>query len=214
MRSLPLLVVLALCAAVSLLAALLIGSVPLSVAQVLDALFAPPQSGAYSGAHGGAHNMAHDIVWQLRAPRALAAFTSTLSTPVPARAITRNLGAASISSAVTLVALRTMIASASARSAFNCSTGRPGVASTVQPSARSKSAADAGRSSAITIFMGVQYKLFEVARRRTIVVQSAKRFDFGREFQQDLGHFNRLFHRNCERAAFQIGARALRDRTA
>ena len=62
----PLLVVLAICSAGSLLAALLIGSVPLSAAQVLDALFAQSQ--------GGAHNIAHDIVWQLRVPRALAAF--------------------------------------------------------------------------------------------------------------------------------------------
>ena len=39
---------------------------PLSAAQVLDALFAQSQ--------GGAHNIAQDIVWQLRVPRALAAF--------------------------------------------------------------------------------------------------------------------------------------------
>ena len=45
-------------------------------------------------------------------PRALAAFTSTLSTPVPARAIARSLGAASIRAAVTFVALRTTMASA------------------------------------------------------------------------------------------------------
>ena len=50
-------------------------------------------------------------------PRALAAGTSTLSTPVPARAITRSRGAAAISAAVTFVALRTTSASASARSA-------------------------------------------------------------------------------------------------
>ena len=46
-------------------------------------------------------------------PRALAAATSTLSTPVPARAMTRSFGAAAISGAVTLVALRTTRASAS-----------------------------------------------------------------------------------------------------
>ena len=40
-------------------------------------------------------------------PRALAAATSTLSTPVPARAIARSFGAAAMSAAVTLVALRT-----------------------------------------------------------------------------------------------------------
>jgi len=66
MRSLRLPAVLSLCAACSLLAALLVGSVPLSVAQVMDALFSPPQ--------GSTHNIAHDIVWQLRLPRALAAF--------------------------------------------------------------------------------------------------------------------------------------------
>ncbi|NBR29145.1 MAG: iron ABC transporter permease, partial [Betaproteobacteria bacterium] len=66
MRSLPLLAVLALCAAGSLLAALLIGSVPLTVAQVLNALFGQSPDST--------HTMAHDIVWQLRAPRALAAF--------------------------------------------------------------------------------------------------------------------------------------------
>ena len=40
-------------------------------------------------------------------PRAVAAGTSTLSTPVPARAMTRSLGAASIISRVTFVALLT-----------------------------------------------------------------------------------------------------------
>ena len=47
-----------------------------------------------------------------RMPRAEAAGTSTLSTPVPARAMTRSFGAASISAAVTCVALRTISASA------------------------------------------------------------------------------------------------------
>ncbi len=49
-------------------------------------------------------------------PRAVAAATSTLSTPVPARAMTRNFCAASIISRVTFVALRTTSASASFRS--------------------------------------------------------------------------------------------------
>src|SRR5436853_4420934 len=44
------------------------------------------------------------------------------------------------------------MASASARSAESCSGARPVRASTVHPSARSKSSADEGRSSAITIF--------------------------------------------------------------
>ena len=50
-------------------------------------------------------------------PRALAAGTSTLSTPVPARAITFSCGAAAIRAAVTFVALRTTSAAASVRSA-------------------------------------------------------------------------------------------------
>jgi iron complex transport system permease protein len=62
MRPLRLFSMLAVCAAGSMLAALLIGSVPLSVAEVLDSLFVQPQG------------VAHDIVWELRLPRALAAF--------------------------------------------------------------------------------------------------------------------------------------------
>ena len=85
-------------------------------------------------------------------PRALAAATSTLSTPVPARAMTRSFGAAPMMADVTLVALRTTMASASATSPASCSGARPVRASTFQPSARSRSSADAGRSSATTIF--------------------------------------------------------------
>ncbi len=62
MRSLPLLAVLACAAALSLLVALLVGSVPLSVLEVLDSLFVQQQG------------IVHDIVWRLRMPRALAAF--------------------------------------------------------------------------------------------------------------------------------------------
>ncbi len=62
MRNRTLLTILALCAAGSLLVALLVGSVPLSAAQVLDSLFVQTQG------------IVHDIVWQLRLPRALAAF--------------------------------------------------------------------------------------------------------------------------------------------
>src|SRR5581483_1356823 len=84
----------------------------------------------------------------------LAAGTSMLSTPVPARPTTRSRGAAASSAAVTFVALRTSSASASARSAARRSGARPERASTVQPgSARRRSTAEAGRSSAITIFM-------------------------------------------------------------
>ena len=82
----------------------------------------------------------------------LAAGTSTLSTPVPARAMIRSRGAAWISAAVTLVALRTIRASASARSRMSSSGFRPDRASTVHPgSARRRSRADVGRSSATTI---------------------------------------------------------------
>ena len=59
-------------------------------------------------------------------PRAVAAATSTLSTPVPARAITRSLGAPSIISRVTFVALLTTSASASERSEARSTAGRPG----------------------------------------------------------------------------------------
>lgn len=62
MRNRSLLTILAICAAVSVLLALLIGSVPLSVAEVLDSIFVQSQG------------IVHDIVWQLRLPRALAAF--------------------------------------------------------------------------------------------------------------------------------------------
>lgn len=62
MRNRSLLTILAICAAVSVLLALLIGSVPLSVTQVLDSIFVQSQG------------IVHDIVWQLRLPRALAAF--------------------------------------------------------------------------------------------------------------------------------------------
>ena len=90
-----------------------------------------------------------------RMPRALAAGTSTLSTPVPARATIRSLDAFSRRAAVTLVALRTSSASASARSASSSATLRPLRASTCQPgSARNSSSAELGRSSETTIFMG------------------------------------------------------------
>ncbi|MBX9810721.1 MAG: iron ABC transporter permease [Burkholderiales bacterium] len=60
----PLLLVLALLAAAvaSLFAALIFGTFPISVPQVLDSFFSP------------APGVVHDVVWQLRAPRALAAF--------------------------------------------------------------------------------------------------------------------------------------------
>ena len=57
----------------------------------------------------------------------MAAGTSTLSTPVPARAITRSFGAAAISASVTCVALRTTSASASARSRARSAGGAAGL---------------------------------------------------------------------------------------
>src|SRR5262249_15252419 len=90
-----------------------------------------------------------------RMPRLLAASTSTLSTPVPARAMIRRRGAASISRASTFVALRTSNASASATSAASASGVRPDRASISQPdSARSRSREEAGRSSATTMRIG------------------------------------------------------------
>ena len=86
-------------------------------------------------------------------PRAVAAGTSTLSTPVPARAMTRSFGAASIISRVTFVALLTTSASASFKSAISSAAGRPWRLSTTQSGCFSVSIAVFGRPSAITIFM-------------------------------------------------------------
>ncbi len=105
-----------------------------------------------------------------RMPRALAASTSTLSTPVPARAMIRSFGAADRRLAVTVVALRTSSASASARSWASVAAVLPVRASTSQPpSARSNSSAEAGRSSATTIFIvwGDAQWLFAGAKVRT-----------------------------------------------
>ena len=78
-------------------------------------------------------------------PRAVAADTSTLSTPVPARAITRRRGASAITCPSTLVALRTMSASALARSRASSAVGRCVRASTVHPGTLRKiSMAEAG----------------------------------------------------------------------
>ena len=89
-------------------------------------------------------------------PRSLAASTSTLSTPAPARATTRRRGAPAISSAVTVVALRTMRASASVRAARSSVEERPVRASIVHPSASSRDTAGAGSGSGMTIFMSLE----------------------------------------------------------
>jgi iron complex transport system permease protein len=62
MRRAPLIVVLVLVAAGSVFAALLFGSLPLSVMQVVDSLVAPEPG------------VAADVIWKLRLPRVLAAF--------------------------------------------------------------------------------------------------------------------------------------------
>ncbi len=87
-------------------------------------------------------------------PRALAASRSTLSTPDPARAMIFSLLAASMTSFVTLVALRTSSASASAMSLMRSCFGRPERASTVHPlTSWSSETADAGKSSEMMIFI-------------------------------------------------------------
>ena len=87
-------------------------------------------------------------------PRALAASRSTLSTPDPARAMIFSLLAASMTSFVTLVALRTSSASASAMSLMRSCLGRPERASTVHPlTSWSSETADAGKSSEMMIFI-------------------------------------------------------------
>jgi len=90
-----------------------------------------------------------------RTPRPLAAARSTLSTPVPARAITRSLDAASSREAVTCVALRTISASACSRSRARSAGDRPLRASTVHPRSRNGDAALSGRLSAITMCMSL-----------------------------------------------------------
>ena len=59
-------------------------------------------------------------------PRAVAAGMSTLSTPMPARPMTRSFSPASITSAVTLVPLRMISPSYSGRMRFSSSGARPG----------------------------------------------------------------------------------------
>jgi len=61
-RSLPLILALLAAAAASLFAALLFGTFPIAPLQVLDSVFFPVPG------------VVHDVIWQLRAPRALAAF--------------------------------------------------------------------------------------------------------------------------------------------
>jgi iron complex transport system permease protein len=62
MRLSPLLIVLPAAAAASLVVAVLVGTFPIPVTQVLDSIFFPVPG------------VVHDVVWKLRMPRALAAF--------------------------------------------------------------------------------------------------------------------------------------------
>jgi len=71
-------------------------------------------------------------------PRLVAAPTSTLSTPMPARPITFNCLAASITSLVTFVPLRITNASASAIASANSPGDSPGEFTTSTPSASSR----------------------------------------------------------------------------
>src|SRR5688572_24345208 len=86
-------------------------------------------------------------------PACVAADRSTLSTPTPARPITRSFGAFERTSVFTFTALRTMRASASARwGAYSLGLETM----TSQPAcARSRSTAAGARGSAISIFIAV-----------------------------------------------------------
>src|SRR5712692_8410907 len=70
-------------------------------------------------------------------PRPVAAATSMLSTPTPARPITRSFLAASINSAVTLVSLRTISASQARTPSRSASGARPICFSSTKPASRS-----------------------------------------------------------------------------
>src|SRR5215475_3733837 len=112
--------------------------------------------------------------------------------------------------AVTFVALRTTMASASEISAASCSGARPVRASTFHPSARSTSRAEGGRSSATTIFnVGIRdeasrrvdegkYNLRLLRRHRTTMVQTAKLLGNVAQSRAQPDLFNRVFNRYCE----------------
>ena len=86
-------------------------------------------------------------------PRRVAASASMLSTPTPARPMTRSLGAFSISASSTCTAERTTSASASARAAARPS-GNWSCVSTSHPGSAAKTASVAGETfSASTIFI-------------------------------------------------------------
>src|SRR3954469_12251202 len=99
-------------------------------------------------------------------PRRVAAGRSMLSTPVPARPITRRRGAAARISGVTLVALRTASASYPPRISRNAAGSRPTLVSTCAPGMRSRMIFASGeRSSAMRILIYLSVKLRCAAAR-------------------------------------------------
>ena len=86
-------------------------------------------------------------------PRVVAAGTSMLSTPTPARPITRSLSAASIKFAVTFVSLRTIRPSTSTNALPNSSGERPVFFSTEKPASRNGCKPLSLTSSATRIFV-------------------------------------------------------------
>src|SRR6266852_4439213 len=91
-------------------------------------------------------------VFMTAMPCRVAASRSMLSTPTPARPITRSLRALASNSAVTSTAERTMSASADSSCPANLPSNCSGV-TTVQRASRSKSSADGEIFSATTTFM-------------------------------------------------------------
>ncbi len=109
-------------------------------------------------------------------PRRVAAGTSMLSTPAPARPITRSTGAAAIRSSVTRVSDRTTSPTASWMAARSASGARPGRSTGSRPAARSTSAQVFERRSEIRIFIAPSRR----ARRRSRPEGHARRRRCGR----------------------------------
>ncbi len=90
-----------------------------------------------------------------RTPRAVAAGTSTLSRPIPARATTCSFGAALSASSSTCVALRTTIAAASSRAASSAGRSVPSTSRTSTSSPSAATTDGASSSASRTIGRGV-----------------------------------------------------------
>jgi hypothetical protein len=88
-------------------------------------------------------------------PRVEAAPTSTLSTPMPARPITESCLAAATTSAVTVVPLRMINASASATASSSASGESPGESITWMPGARDRISSPSGASESETSTFGI-----------------------------------------------------------